>query len=258
MLQPQSLSVSGADTALGRVVMANLKAGQFNGTVGSNANPVANADLAILADEPADVPLALAAHAQQGAAGAIVLSAVPELGRLARQTGLRVIGPYSFGMLLPGIGLNASTFSLTPAAGGVALIGQSASLARSVIDWAVPNKIGFSRIVGIGGNADIGFGLVLDQISRDPATKAILIEIDRLRDPRQFFTASRAAARLRPVVALAPGIRLLDQAGGSRAGIEAAFARAGVLLTETFGEFLAAAETLIRVGPAHRDGLAII
>ena len=258
MLQPQSLNISGAHTALGRAVMANIQSGQFTGAVGTDAKPCENADLAIVADDPADAEHALAAHARHGARGAIVLSPMPDLGGMARQAGIRVIGPHSFGIVAPGIGLNASTFPLAAAQGGVALVAQSASLARVVIDWAVPNNIGFSRIIGIGGNADIGFGLVLDHLSRDPATKAILIEIDRLRDPRQFFSAARAAARLRPVIALAPGTRLYNPAVASRAGVEAAFARAGVLLTETFGEFLAAAETLIRVRPARRDGLAIL
>ncbi len=258
MLQPQSLSVSGSATPLGRVVLANIQSGQFGGQVGTETALCKNADLAIVADAPADVPRALSAHAQQNAAGAIVLSAVPELGALARSIGIRVIGPHSFGIYLAGIGLNASIFSLKPAAGGIALVAQSASLVRSILDWAVPNQICFSQIIGIGGNADIGFGAVLDQVSRDPATKAILIEIDRLRDPKQFFSACRAAARLRPVIALVPGARLRDQGGASRAGIEAAFARAGVLLTETFGEFLAAAETLVRVRPARSDTLAIL
>jgi acetyltransferase len=258
MLQPQALSLSGTQTALGRLVTANIQNGGFTWALGTEGAPCRDADLAIIMDEPADVGAALAMHASRGAGGAMVLSAAPRLRMLARRAGIRVIGPHAFGILLPGAGLNASAFPLAPLAGGVALVAQSASLARSVIDWAVPNNIGFSRIIGIGGNADIGFGLVLDQLSRDPATKAILIEIDRLRDPKLFFSAARAAARLRPVVALAPGARLLDASGASRAAIEAAFARAGVLLTATFGEFLAAAETLIRVRPAHRTGLAIL
>ena len=105
---------------------------------------------------------------------------------------------------------------------------------------------------------DMGFGLILDHLSRDPGTVAILLEIDHLRDPRRFFSAARAAARLRPVVAIAPGIRLSDPQGSAQAALEAAFARAGVLLTGTIGEFLAAAETLTHVKPARGESLAIL
>jgi acetyltransferase len=254
---PASVGLSGADTPLGQTVLAHLRGGNFAGTIGLEGE-AEHVDLALVADAPEDVGAALMRHAARGARGALVFSDVPELGRLAKQAGIRVLGPYSYGMVLPGLGLNASTFSLTPPRGRLALIGQSPALARTIIDWAVPNSVGFSHIVGIGGNSDIGFGLVLDHLSRDPGTTAILLEIDRLRDPKLFHSAARAAARLRPVVAIAPGVRLRERQGNSRGTLEAAFARAGVLLTSSIGELLAAAETLTRVKPARGESLAIV
>jgi acetyltransferase len=256
--RPERIAVSGAATALGQAVLGNLATGGFAGVVGTDGDPAAPADVAIVADDAADVGAALAAHGRRGVRGAVVLAAPPDLAGLARAAGVRVLGPHSFGLMLPGLALNASVLPLPPAAGRVALVGQSASLARTVLDWAVPNSIGFSHVIGIGGNADIGFGLVLDFLARDPGTNAILIEIDRLRDPRLFHSAARAAARLRPVVALAPGARMRDAEGTGRAAIEAGFSRAGILLTDTIGEFLAAAETLTRVKPARGESLAIV
>jgi acetyltransferase len=250
MFRPAVVAVSGGDTALGRRVLAGLAGFAGFGDEG--------ADLAIVADEAVDVPRALAGHVARGVRGAIVVSAVPGLADMARRANIRVMGPHSFGMMLPGIGLNASVLPVLPAAGRVAYIGQSGALARTVVDWAVPNSMGFSQVIGIGGNVDMGFGLILDHLSRDAGTNAIMIEVDRVRNPQAFFSAARAAARLRPVVALAPGLRLRDPGGLGRAAAEAAFARAGVLLTATMGEFLAAAETLTRVKPAHGEALAII
>jgi acetyltransferase len=257
LLHPARVSLSGADTALGARVCAHLRAASFTGTL-DLTGAMENADLALVADAPAHVGAALTGHAARGARGAIVLSEVPGLAALARTAGIRVLGPHSWGIVLPGLGLNGSDFTMIPAAGRVALVGQSATLARCVIDWAIPNAVGFSHIIGIGGNTDIGFGLVLDYLSRDPGTSAIMVEVDRLRDPKLFFTAAKAAARLRPVIALAPGVRLRDAAGNSRPALQAAFGRAGVLLTRTIGEFLAAAETLSRVKPARGEGLAIV
>ncbi len=258
LFHPASVAVSGSRTPLGQKLLENLAAGGFAGAIGTDDAPIDGADAAIVADDAADVPAALAAHAARGVRGAIVLSAVDHLGEIGRTAGIRVLGPHSFGMMLPGLRLNASSMSVMPPPGRIALVGQSAALCRTVIDWAVPNSIGFSQIIGIGGNTDIGFGLVLDHLSRDPGTGAILVQIDRLRDPRIFQSAARAAARLRPMVALAPGARLRDTDGTSHAAFEAAFSRAGILLTETFGEFLAAAETLTRVRPAQGDTLAIV
>jgi acetyltransferase len=262
MFHPASICLSGSLTPLGAKVLGHLRAGGFTGTIGTaEHDPVQNADLALVADDAPDVAAALAAHAARGTRGAIVLSYMqgPGLREMALSAGIRTLGPHSFGMVLPGLGLNASPFPLIPGKGPVALVGQSSSIARTVIDWAVPNKVGFSHLIGIGGNdATIGFGLVLDHLGRDPGTAAIMVEIDRVRDPRAFFSAARMAARLRPVVAIAPGLRLHDASGGTYAAIEAALARAGVLLTASVSEFLAAAETLTRVKPARNEDLAIV
>nr|WP_295737204.1 GNAT family N-acetyltransferase [uncultured Acidocella sp.] len=262
LFHPASICLSGSLTRLGAKVLKNLRAGGFTGPIGTaEHDPVANADLALVADDAPHIPAALAAHAARGARGAIVLSYMqgPGLREMALEAGIRTLGPHSFGMVLPGLGLNASPLPFVPGKGRVALVGQSSAIARTVIDWAVPNKVGFSHLIGIGGNdATIGFGLVLDHLGRDPGTAAIMVEIDRLRDPRAFFSAARMAARLRPVVAIAPGLRLKDPSGGAYAGMEAALARAGVLLTASVSEFLAAAETLTRVKPARGETLAIV
>lgn len=259
LLTPGSLNLSGTNTEYGAQILANLRAGGFSGPIGTDAEPLDNPDLALLADMPENIGAALQRHAKWGARGAIVLShKVQNLADMSRAAGLRTLGPNSFGLMIPGLGLNATPFALMPQPGRMALIGQSSSLARTIIDWAVPNAIGFSRLLGVGGNAEMGFGLVLDHFSRDPNTTAIMLEIDRLRDPRGFFSAARAAARLRPVVAIAPGMQARN--GGTIPGaIAAALARAGVLLTTSISEFLAAAETLTRVKPAHgHGGLAIL
>jgi acetyltransferase len=258
MFNPQSVSLSGSNTLFGRQILANLRAGGFKGGIGTDENEVENADLALVADAPEHVEAALVRHARMGARGAMVLSHnVEGVGGMARAAGIRVLGPHSFGLMLPGTGLNATPFGLMPPKGRVALVGQSSSIARTVIDWAVPNAVGFSHLLGIGGNSDMGFGLVLDHFSRDPGTAAIMIELDRLRDPKAFFSAARAAARLRPVVMIAPGVHMRN-AGIIPGTLESALARAGVLLTHSISEFLAAAETLTRVKPARAEGLAIL
>lgn len=262
MFRPSSICLSGSQTSLGQTVLNHLRVGGFSGAIGmAEHDPVENADLAVVADDPEHIPAALAAHAARGACGAIVLSYMrgSSLRAIAGAAGIRALGPHSFGMILPGLGLNASAFPFVPQKGKVALVGQSASVARTVIDWAVPNKVGFSHLIGIGRNdATIGFGLVLDHLGRDPDTAAIMVEIDRLRDPRAFFSAARMAARLRPVVAIAPGLWLSDPSGGAFRATQAALGRIGVLLTGSIGEFLAAAETLTRVKPVRHEGLAIL
>ncbi len=258
LFAPKSVLLSGAGTALGEALGNAMAAGGFPGRIVRPGEDEGGVDLALIADPPEAVPGIIAGLAGRVRGAAVVYAAVEGLREIALEARVRVIGPRSFGIAAPAARLNALRSHMPPPPGRVALLGQSPALARAVIDWAAPNGIGFSHVVGIGGNADIGFGRVLDHLARDPGTGPILMEIAGLRDPRLFLSAARAAARLRPIVAIVPGARLDDPSGIALAGFEAALRRSGVLLTTSLGEFLAAAETLTRARPAQGERLAIL
>jgi acetyltransferase len=262
LFHPDSVAVIGAGTDIGAQALTNLRAGGFKGdiavidAVANVATLTAPADLAVFAAQPTlDMLHALAA---KGTFAAVVLCPADALTELSRQSGVRMLGPDSFGVVVPGIGLNASRAHLPPPAGRVGLVSQSSALCRLVLDWAQPNGVGFSHIVGIGGRADIGFGAVLDWLSRDPGTGAILLEIKELRSRRAFLSAARAASRLRPVVALWPGMLHADPSGAADRAFEAALRRAGVLSVHSLDDLLAAAETLARAKPVRTEALSIV
>jgi acetyltransferase len=274
LFRPESVAVVGAGTVMGGTVMQKLLGGGFKGAIlpvqaGAAAIggvlaypdvaslPVAP-DLAVIASDADDVAPALMALSARGTFAAACLAPVPGLLAAARAAGVRVVGPSAFGLIVPGIGLNASTAHLQPRVGKVALVSQSAALCRSVLDWAEPNGVGFSTVVGIGGNADIGFGAVLDWLSRDAETGAILLDIRGITDRRRFLSAARAAARLRPVVAIHAGGRLSDPTGQADAVFNAALRRAGVIRVERLADLLAAAETLTRAKPARNESVVIV
>ena len=112
----------------------------------------------MVASSGAQVGADLAALHAAGGRAAIVVSHVAELGALAAASGVRVMGPSSFGLAVPRLGLNASLSHMAVPAGNIALVTQSASLARAVVDWAGPNGVGFSHVVGIGANLGSGTG----------------------------------------------------------------------------------------------------
>ena len=259
LFRPGSLVLIGAASSAGARVAANLETAGFRGSFAAaetiTALPTAT-DLAVIAEPP--TPDLWPALAAKGTFAAVVLGGAEGLPEVARRHGVRVLGPESFGIAVPGIGLNASHAHLPVPAGRLGLISQSASLCRAVLDWAQPNGIGFSYIVGLGRRADIGFGLVLDWLSRDPGTGAILLDIRQLRDRRAFLSAARAASRLRPVVALHPGTLLADPSGSAQRAFEAALRRSGVLCVPNFEDLLAAAQILSRARPVRTDALSIV
>jgi len=274
LFHPESVAVIGAGSAEGSKVMANLLAGGFKGAVlpvesrqgsirGVLAYPTIAAlpiapDMAVIATEEAEVPRAMAALADKGCYAGVVIGPGTGLVEARRATGMRVLGPGSFGIAVPSLGLNASLAHITPPLGKLAVASQSATLCRAVLDWAQPNGVGFSHIVGVGGNNDLGFATVVDWLARDPGTGAILLDIRKIKNRRLFLSAARAAAKLRPVVAIRPGGRLMDPTGNGERAFEAALRRAGVLSVTRIEDLLAAVETLARARPARSESLAIV
>jgi acetyltransferase len=261
LFRPTSIAVVGAETDAGAQIVANLAMGGFKGDVHTGslrAGLPKDVSLAVLALPPDQIGAAMTALAEANCFAAIVPGPADQLREHAARTGVRVMGPHSFGLAVPRLNLNATRSHIQPPPGRLALISQSSALCRTVIDWAGPNGVGFSHIVGLGANADIGFGMTLDWLSRDPNTGAILLDIRRIKDHRLFLSAARAAAKLRPVVAIRAGLRLLDEDGAADLSFEAALRRAGVLCVKRLEDLLAAAEILSRARPARCDTLAIV
>lgn len=278
LLRPASVVLVAQETSAEAPILArNLAAGGFRGrlfAVGMAhegleaaesvaALPVVP-DLAVLCLPPHALAGAMAALAAKGCHAAVVPGPAPDLPGLEAATGVRALGQGSFGVAVPAIGLNATLSHIPIAKGRLGLVTQSSAIARAVLDWAAAESVGFSHVVGIGGNQGIGFALVLDWLARDPATGAILLDLRRIRNRRLFVSAARAAARVRPVVAIRAGGRLADASGEADAVMEAALRRAGVLRVAGLEDLLAAAETLARVrvparalaGPGDRVAVA--
>ncbi|MDP3416485.1 GNAT family N-acetyltransferase [Falsiroseomonas sp.] len=243
----------------------NLREGGFTGTLTEAVDIAAVAqvpDLAVLSLAPAAIEPAMAALSARGCHAVVVPGPAPGLTEISRRTGVRALGQGSFGICVPGLGLNASLSHLAPRKGRLALVGQSSALTRAVLDWAEAEAVGFSHVIGIGENDDLGFAHALDWLSRDPGTGAILLELRRIKNRRMFISAARAAARMRPVVAIRAGGRLADPSGTSDAVMDAALRRAGVLRVEGLDDLLSAAETLARVKLAQHastgGGIALV
>ena len=256
LFRPASVAVVGIENEGGAQIMANLAMGGFKGEVRTQVT--ADTHLAVLAVPAEQVGIGMALLAESNCFAAIVPGACDDLADICARTGVCAFGPHSFGLAIPRLGLNATRSHMQPPAGRLALISQSSALSRAVIDWAEPNGVGFSHVVGLGANAGIGFALVLDWLSRDPDTGAILLDIRRIKNRRHFLSAARAASRMRPVVAIRAGLRLLDDDGTAELAFEAALRRAGVLCVNRLEDLLAAAETLSRAKPARCDTLAIV
>ena len=292
LLAPKSVVLVGASPepgSIGRIVASNLADGGFGGPIWL-VNPRHTAidgqpcfasirelpsvpDLAVIATPPATIPQLIEELGQGGTRAVVIISAgvtAPlrqAMLEAARPYLLRIQGPNCLGLMLPGIGLNASFCHRNPLAGDLALVSQSGALITAIVDWASDRGIGFSQIISLGDMADVDFGDALDYLAGDIKSRAILLYMEQLTHAPKFMSAARRAARAKPVVVIksgrhAEGARAaLSHTGalaGSDAAYEAAFRRAGLLRVNELQDLFNAAEMLARLPRLEGERLMIL
>ncbi len=299
IFRPRSIAVVGASDkphTVGSALISNVLRAGFSGPV-FPVNPKAATvhgissypsiaslpsapDLAVIATPPDSVPDLIADFTNRGTRAAVVLTAgfaesevsvgkdrIARLLAAARPHLLRVVGPNCLGIAVPGMGLNATFAPAAVLPGNIAFLTQSGAMATTVLDWALPRRIGFSAIVSMGDMSDVDFGDLLDYFALDEATHAILIYAEAVTQARKFMSAARRAARVKPVIVVkggrvAEGARAATSHTGALAGVDivydAAFRRAGMLRVNEVEELFDAAATLARTTAQRGDRLAIV
>lgn len=159
----------------------------------------------------------------------------------AQEHGCQLLGPRSFGVQRPHGGLNLSQHPSLALSGRVALVAQSRSIAAAVMDWAEDVHVGFSTVVSLGDEAVVGLAQVLDYIASDPRSDSIVLYLEEIGSAREFMSALRAAASVKPVIVLKAG-RRGDAAG--EAVFEAALRRAGAVRVRYFVQLFSAVKVL--------------
>jgi acetate---CoA ligase (ADP-forming) len=215
-------------------------------------------DLAILLIPAPATPEALRACAARGLIAVVIgaggfretgpqgAALEDECVQIARQNGIRLLGPNSIGLLDTHLPLDATFLPPPgPLPGEVALISHSGAICLAVIDWARGQNFGLSRLVSLGNQADISETDMLIPVAADPYTRVITLYLEGVRDGRRFVTEAGQISREKPIIALkagrfSGGQRAVASHTGALAGSEnaynAAFRRAGVVRADTSPE----------------------
>lgn len=299
LLKPHSIAVIGASNQPnrpGNAVMRNLLQGQFDGPImpvtphyksvngvlayrSIDELPIVP-DLAIICTRATRVPAIILQLGRKGTRNAIVIAAgldnlftaqgtnlQEQMLAIAKEWGVRILGPDSLGIIIPELGLNASYAHINALPGKIAVVSQSSAVCVTLLDWARRRRIGFSQFISLGEGMDIDFDEILDYLGRDAKTSAILLYIDAIHDGRAFMSAARAASFNKPILVIKAGIysessaltsRLPAEKIGNDAVYDAAFRRAGMLRVGDLRELLAAVETLANGKPIYSEQLVII
>jgi len=174
----------------------------------------------------------------------------------ARELGVRLLGPNSMGMInLPGrvpLTVNAILEMDALPAGAASIVSQSGTMLGTVLSRGAARGLGFSKLVSVGNEADLGVGELVELLARDPETKLILLFLETVRDAASLAAGARAAhAAGKPVVAYKLGRSKLGERlarshtgalAGEDAALEAYFRDCGIARVDML-------ETLIEIGP---------
>lgn len=160
----------------------------------------------------------------------------------AQSNGCAMLGPNTFGLQRPHAHLNFSQHPTLARSGRVALVSQSRSIMAAVMDWAEDVHIGFSTVVALGDEAVTRLPDVLDYLASDPRTDSIALYLEETGFAREFMSALRAAASVKPVVVLKSG-RSMDTADAD-AAFDAGLRRAGAVRVRYFVQLFSALKVL--------------
>jgi acetate---CoA ligase (ADP-forming) len=170
-----------------------------------------------------------------------------KLTELVRGSGMRMVGPNCMGVLNtdPAVSMNATFAPSWPPSGGVSMLSQSGALGLAMLDYAEQLHLGIADFVSVGNKADVSANDLLSYWADDPKTRVIALYLESFGNPRKFARIAPEIARRKPIVAVKSG----RSAAGTRAaashsaalaslevGVDALFAQAGVIRTNTLEE----------------------
>jgi len=150
-----------------------------------------------------------------------------EMLSLAREHGIRLLGPNCLGFIDTSLPLNATFASGMPLKGSIAVVAQSGAMRQSFWDWAQERGAGLSKFISLGNETDITEADVLELLKDDDQTKVVLAYLEGIADGERFRRIAVSLTRCKPLIVVKAG----NTTAGSRATISHTGAMAGVSKT---------------------------
>lgn len=191
---------------------------------------------------------------------------------IASPAGMRIVGPNCMGLINPAAQLALCSSIVLDTerllTGRIGLVSQSGALMVSLFDRAAGEGIGFSACISLGNQSDLEICDFIEYLADDPATDALCVYIEGLRDPGRFVRAAASCRRAgKPIVVLKTGktddgVRAARSHTASLAGSYDAFAAVchahGVVLVDDAVTMIRVADLLLRYPTATAEGIGVL
>jgi Acyl-CoA synthetase (NDP forming) len=203
------------------------------------------------------IPLAVIISSGFRETGAAGRALEEQILATAKKYHIRVMGPNCLGFMVPSQGINTTFDTLSPRPGSIAFISQSGAIVTTIVDWSLPEEIGFSSVISVGNQLDLAFEDFIQGVAADPSTNAIILYVEEIKNGRRFLEIVRRITGQKPVIAIKSGSSAIGQKAasshtgslaGSFAVYQAAFRQAGIIPARSIREAFQAAELLASEG----------
>jgi acyl-CoA synthetase (NDP forming) len=233
-------------------------------------------DLAVIVAPTNTVPAVLKDCGHAGTRAAIIVTAgfsevgnqagEEEIVQIARQHGIRIVGPNCAGIINTRHSLTPTLETLPPA-GDVSLIAQSGAVGGVMLAWAKEFGLGISKFVSYGNGADLREEELLRYLADDPDTSVVALYIESVSDGRTFMQAANHCSMRKPLVIIKAGWTESGQRAtlshtGSMAGADAVYDAAlrqcGAIRVRTVEELFDVCKAFAMLPPLAGNRLVIV
>ena len=190
-----------------------------------------------------------------------------QIKALCEKNNVALVGPNCLGLINMNHKVNVTFAPGQPLLGKIACFSQSGALFTSILDWALGEKVGFSKFISLGNEAVLNESHVLEYLADDPDTNVVMGYMENSIDGQKFIEKAKAVTRKKPVVVVKSGVsdagaKAAASHTGSIAGADnaysTAFKQTGVIRANSMSEFFNLAQAFSKAPLPMGPNLAII
>lgn len=298
ILSPQSIAIAGASNTpakMGTIVYLNLIHGGFSGDIFA-LHPVHKnifgkpayssvetlpfkPDLAILIVPCQHVVKLLEDFGKTGTRHAIVVSGgfketgksgqtlEAEMMKVAKDFGIRILGPNCLGVINTACLLNTTVIPLQDKPGSFSIASQSGTYVTQTLACLKQKGVRLSKTISVGNEADIDLCDCLEYLAEDQETRCIGLYIESIKRVDRFLAIAREVTKKKPVIAqYVGGTSAGARSGASHTGAMAGpdflydglFHQAGIIRADTIENVFELGNALALSFPPHGKRIGIL
>ncbi len=236
LFKPKSVAIIGASTkelSIGNVITKNLIHYNYEGAI-YPINPKVDelrglkayksilevpgeVDLVHIVIPPPFVPAEVENCGKKGVKAIIINAAgFKEMGAkgkaledafldIARKYNIRILGPNCQGIINSELKAYCNFTFTFPKPGHISIVAQSGGVGAVIMQAVHDMGIGLRMYASNGNGSDVSIPEIIEYYGNDDTTKAIIIYVESISDPKEFLQIAKKVSQKKPILAITAG-----------------------------------------------------